>query len=306
MAGIAKRNGGMETDLLRTFSAVARTGSFTLAARELGYVQSTVTGHVQALERRLGVRLLDRLSSGVITTDAGERLLPLATHLLDLQARITQEVPGRPQHPSGRVRLYAPETLCAYRLPALVATLRAAAPDVRLSLTPAGTVPALHALRTTAAEAVLLLEPTLSAGDLCLEALGPEELVLLRAPGPDPGPTPVAWAELVADDTLLLEDGCSYSDDMARRLHAGGQPESRRTRFGSIEAVKRCVGAGLGWTVLLAVSAAADLQAATLHQLVGPLLPVPTVYLATDPDRTLSAATRLTLEQLRALWAPVP
>ncbi|MFU8872831.1 helix-turn-helix domain-containing protein [Micromonospora sp. SL4-19] len=39
----------VETALLRTFTAVARTGSFTATARELGYVQSTVTGHVQTV-----------------------------------------------------------------------------------------------------------------------------------------------------------------------------------------------------------------------------------------------------------------
>jgi len=95
----------VETDLLRTFTAVVRTGSFTAAARELGYVQSTVTGHLQALERRLGTRLLDRLSSGAVPTNAGARLLPYAEQLLDLETRIATDVPYGDDRPVGDVRL---------------------------------------------------------------------------------------------------------------------------------------------------------------------------------------------------------
>jgi DNA-binding transcriptional LysR family regulator len=297
----------VDTDLLRTFSTVVRTRSFTAAARELGYVQSTVTGHLQALERRLGVKLLDRLPTGAVPTDAGARLLPYAEQLLELESRMTAEVPGRNGRPAGRVRLVAPESLCAYRLPGLLPRLRAAAPDVRLALAPAGTAAALTAVRAGVVEAALLLEPTLSAHDLQLEPLGVEELTLLTSPGDVPEPAEeLTWARLAERDALLLEDGCSYSDHVGRHLLIAGQPEAWRTRFGSIEAVKRCVAAGLGWTVLPAVTAAAELRAGVLTALPGPLPPAPVVQLATLRDRTLSAATCLVVDHLRALWQVVP
>jgi len=172
----------VETDLLRTFTAVVRAGTFTAGARELGYVQSTGTGHLQSLERRLGTRLLDRLSSGAVPTDAGARLLPYAEQLLDLEARMATDVPDKDESPVGRVRLVAPESLCAYRLPDLLVRLRATAPDVRLALAPAGAAPALTAVRAGAVEAALLFEPTITAADLHLEHLGTEELTLLAAP----------------------------------------------------------------------------------------------------------------------------
>jgi DNA-binding transcriptional LysR family regulator len=299
----------VETDLLRTFTAVVRTGSFTAAARELGYVQSTVTGHLQTLERRLGTRLLDRLPSGAVPTDAGARLLPYAEQLLDLETRIATDVPYGDHHPVGRVRLVAPESLCAYRLPDLLARLRVAAPDVRLALAPTGTASALATVRAGAVELALLLEPTLTAADLHLEQLGAEELTLLAAPHTRDlhnSGRELTWTQLAQQDVLLLEDGCSYSDDVARRLLAVGQPDSRRTRFGSVEAVKRCAAAGLGWTVLPRVTAAAELRAGDLNALPGPLPPQPVVHVATHPDRTPSAATHLVLDHLRALWQPVP
>lgn len=299
----------METDLLRTFIAVVRTGSFTAAARELGYVQSTVTGHLQALERRLGTRLLDRLPSGAVPTDAGARLVPYAKQLLDLETRIATDVPYGDDRPTGRVRLMAPESLCAYRLPDLLARLRADAPDVRLALAPGGTASALAAVRAGTVELSLLLEPTLTAADLHLEQLGNEELTLLTAARTRHLHTPgqeLTWAQLAQNDALLLEDGCSYSDDVARQLLAVGQPDTRRTRFGSVEAVKRCTAAGLGWTILPSVTAAAELHAGALTALPGPLPPQPVVHVATHPHRTPSAATRLVLDQLRLLWQPVP
>lgn len=298
----------MDTELLRTFTAVVRTGSFTAAARELGFVQSTVTGHLQVLERRLGTRLLDRLPTGAIPTEAGHRLLPFAERLLELETRIAAEVPDGDGRPAGRVRLVAPESLCAYRLPALLPELRATAPAVRLALAPAGTAAAMAAVRTGSAEAALILEPELAAADLRLEPLGVEELALLSAPtfGPsgDTDAQALTWAQLANHDVVLLEDGCSYSDDVAHRLLVAGQPDSRRTRFGSIEAVKRCVAAGLGWTVLPAATATSEVSTGALTALSGPLPPAPTVHLATHPNRTPSTATRLVLEHLRTLWLP--
>lgn len=290
----------VETDLLRTFVTVLRVGSFTAAARELGYVQSTVTGHLQALERRLGARLLDRLPTGAVATDAGGRLLPYAEQLLELQRRMAAEVAAEPETPAGPVRLVAPESLCAYRLPTVLTALRASAPQVQLSLAPAGTAQALAWLREGSASAALVLEPALAAADLVLERLGPEPLSLLTAPGSAAGA--LRWRDLVARDALLLEEGCSYSDHVAQRLVAAGQPDSRRIRFGSIEAIKRCVAADVGWAVLPSVTAADELLEGALLARRGPRLPAPRVHLAVQRDRTTGAATRLVLDSVRGLW----
>jgi DNA-binding transcriptional LysR family regulator len=217
---------------------------------------------------------------------------------------MVDEVPTRVGRPAGTVRLTAPESLCASRLPALVAAVRAAAPAVRLALTPGGTSAALDAVRRTNSDIALVLEPVLTVADLHLDAVGTEDVVLLAAPDPDRPAAPVTWPDLAARDTLLLEEGCSYSDDTARRLLAAGQPAARRTRFGSIEAVKRCVGAGLGWTVLPAVTAAAELRAGTLVVLAGPPLPACTVHVATHPGRSMGPATRVVVDHLRGLWTP--
>jgi DNA-binding transcriptional LysR family regulator len=70
----------MDPHLLRTFVAVARRGSFSAAAAELGYTQSAVSQHIAGLEHDLGTPLLTRRPVGV--TEAGARLLDHAEPLL--------------------------------------------------------------------------------------------------------------------------------------------------------------------------------------------------------------------------------
>ena len=69
---------------LRTFQVLAKTSNFTRAGAELGYSQSSVTSHIQALERELGASLFDRSSRTVVLTEAGRRTLEYANRLLAL------------------------------------------------------------------------------------------------------------------------------------------------------------------------------------------------------------------------------
>jgi DNA-binding transcriptional LysR family regulator len=71
---------------LHTFRVVAITRNFTRAAMELGCCQSTVTVHIRALERELGISLFERNRSSkrVALTDEGGRVLEYAQRLLAL------------------------------------------------------------------------------------------------------------------------------------------------------------------------------------------------------------------------------
>jgi DNA-binding transcriptional LysR family regulator len=70
----------VDTNLLRSFLAVTRTGSFSAAARQLGYTQSAVSQHIAALESDLGAALLHRRPVGL--TEAGQRLAEHAGPIL--------------------------------------------------------------------------------------------------------------------------------------------------------------------------------------------------------------------------------
>ena len=65
----------LDSRQLRAFMLLARTGSFTQAARELYLSQSAVSHSMKALEQDVGCRLLDRMGKKVLLTQAGEQLL---------------------------------------------------------------------------------------------------------------------------------------------------------------------------------------------------------------------------------------
>jgi DNA-binding transcriptional LysR family regulator len=71
---------------LETFRVLAATNNFTRAAAKLGYCQSTVTTHIIALERELGVSLFNRnrFSRTVVLTEEGRQALEYAGRLLAL------------------------------------------------------------------------------------------------------------------------------------------------------------------------------------------------------------------------------
>src|SRR3989454_4867747 len=75
-------NQPLDTRQLRAFATLARTGSFTLAAKELYLSQSAVRHSMKALEGDVGCRLLDRLGKKVLLTQAGEQLLQHAQKIL--------------------------------------------------------------------------------------------------------------------------------------------------------------------------------------------------------------------------------
>lgn len=285
----------MDTRLLRSFLAVVRTGSITAAAAELAYVQSTVTAHVQALERLTGTRLLDRVSAGALPTAAGAQLAERAGQILDLEDRMLAELAPAGQRPAGMVRLCAPESVCAYRLPPVLRALSEEFPEVRLSLAPATTDAALAAIRKRWADLALVLEPSIDRTGLEVTDLGRQALCLVA-----PANTPLPRRRAITDDelseagALLLEEGCGYSDELAARL-ATDAP-----RFGSVETVKRCVEAGLGLALLPSATVEDELADGRLVQLKPPSTSEHRLWLVRSSHRWPSPAVeavRSTLEE---------
>ncbi|GAB3728487.1 LysR family transcriptional regulator [Nocardiopsis nanhaiensis] len=299
----------MDTRLLRSFLAVARLGSFTDAASELGYTQSTVTSHVQKLERQLDGCLLDRLPTGVAVTDVGARLVPRAEEVLSAEGRLRAAACGSGR-PSGTVRLMAPESLCTYRLPAIISAVRRAEPAVQVWVTPGGIDDALDSVRRGTVDLALSMEPREPPTELTIEPAGTEPLVFLDQGTPrggaEGGSTGTegtgTWAQLTRRDALLIEEGCGYSDGVADQLSATGEAPGRRSRFGSVEAIKRCVDVGLGWTVLPRITAESEIRSGTLRVLDGPPLPDCRVHIITHPRRHQSPAVGVVAEQLRRAW----
>lgn len=121
-------------DLLRTFNEVVTYGSFSRAADHLGLSKATVSKSVAALERRFGVRLLNRTTRAVTLTDAGLVLLHRSRPMLELAANTQAELEQRASTPRGRLRVTAPHGIDQTEMPSLMHEFLEKHPEVHLSL----------------------------------------------------------------------------------------------------------------------------------------------------------------------------
>ncbi|MGW1376258.1 LysR family transcriptional regulator [Streptomyces sp. NPDC002446] len=297
----------MDTRLLRTFVTLARTGSFTAAARALHLAQSTVTVQIRTLERELGTPLFDRMPSGTVPTRTGERLLEAAEEVLDAVARLRATASaGQGDEPGGavggEVAVGAGDSLCSSRLPAVIAALRHAHPGLDVHLHAVSTAAAVDGLRTGRLDLALLLEPEVVESDLLARRIASEPLVYVASPGHPLAGRAAGWDELAEESFFVHEEGCSYSDRLVRTLQGMSGARPRITRFGSIDAARSCVAAGLGLTLLPRVTVEQHLSEGGLTVLDGPEAePVP-VQLVRHRRRWVSPGARVVTEELTRMF----
>lgn len=266
----------MELRHLATFRSVAALGSFTRAADQLGYVQSNVTAHVQALEGELGVPLFDRIGRRVQLTGAGRRLLDYAGRILALadeaQAAVCDTI-------GGELRISTSETICTYRLPALLRLARAELPQVRVVFRPLSSAALRQHVLAGDIDVAILLEPSYATAGLHIEPLAREQILLLAPPDHPLASAPtVAPADLSEAPLLLTEAGCAYRVAFERALADAGVTLRELLEFSSVEAIKQCVIGGMGLAVLPQVTVARELQQGQLVALpwAGPSLAMDT------------------------------
>ncbi|MEU4094044.1 LysR family transcriptional regulator [Streptomyces sp. NPDC026673] len=289
----------MDTRLLTTFLTLARTENFTGAAAELHLSQSTVTAQIKSLEKDLGVRLFDRMPRGARLTAAGRRLMTEAADVLEAETRLRGTAAGDART-GGIVTLGAGDTLCSTHVPLIIATLRGTHPAIDVHLFPPGTGTAVEGLRAGRLDVALLLEDTVGLPDMTSRPLAAEPLVFISAPGHPLAALnrPVTWEELARETFFLHEEGCSYSDRVARELQGLPEARPRLTRFGSSEAARSCVAAGLGLGVLPRATVRTALHEGTLTALTGPRLPDVPVQLVRRRGRWTSPAVQAVLDAL--------
>lgn len=148
--------GGMiEARHLRVLRAVAATGSFSAAARELGCTQPAVSQQMKVLEGAAGTPLLIRSGREMRLTEAGRALVRHATGILAGLTAAEEEVAAIAGLRAGRVRLVSFPSGSSTLVPMALAELRAAHPGTRVSLVEAEPPGSVEMLRSGDCEIAL-------------------------------------------------------------------------------------------------------------------------------------------------------
>lgn len=132
---------------LRVMRAVAAEGSFTAAARSLGYTQPAVSQMVRRLEQRVGTVLVERNGRAVRLTEAGEVLARHSVSVLAALDNAESEVAAIAGLESGRVRLMAFPSSSATLVPTALARVKTEHPGVTVTFSEAEPPESLAALR---------------------------------------------------------------------------------------------------------------------------------------------------------------
>ncbi|MFC5722773.1 LysR family transcriptional regulator [Streptomyces gamaensis] len=119
---------------IKTFHTVVTAGSYSAAARALGYTQPAVTQQMKALERAVGTPLFVRVGRRMRLTEAGEAMARHAEVILESLTAAQQQMSAITRLRAGRVRVCAFPSASATLLPEAVARLAADHPGVRVEL----------------------------------------------------------------------------------------------------------------------------------------------------------------------------
>ncbi|MFH0785867.1 MAG: LysR family transcriptional regulator [Pseudomonadota bacterium] len=293
----------MELRNVKTFASVAGLMSFRRAAKVLNYAPSTVSAQVQTLEEEMQLKLFDRLKNGIHLTEAGKRFLPFAIKLLELAQESVSAAAGE-YNQKGILTIRMPETLAAYRFPALLPLFRKDYPTVGMRLRGSSTHDVQRHLEA-GLDLAFLVGETRPAENCFIERIGSEELALAGNVA-DWG---VGSVEIEASDfsgRLML---CASSDSssrtvMERFLNQRGFPGNVWIDFSSLTALKKSLETTPGGCALLPrVALKEELESGTLSELV--LQGVPSelpVNMLWHREKWISPALMVFMDLFRNSW----
>jgi DNA-binding transcriptional LysR family regulator len=298
----------LSTVWLRAFLEVARHGSFTVAARTLGWTQSAVSRQISSLEAAWGgAPLFDRLPRGVRLTEAGRALLPYAESVAEALRGAGRDLAALREGTGGRLRFGAFATADAALVPHALAAFRARRPGVRVTREE-GFTPALLE-RLTAGHLDLAVVSTTGRAPLeayTLHHLLDESLyVAVPAAHPLAGRLgPVRLGQL-ADTDWISGSPRPEGTLLDAALREGFRPRIAHV-VGEWTAKQGYVAAGLGVTLVPALAATAVRPDLALLPVLDEGAPARAVYAATVRGRSLTPAEEEFVAALREAAATVP
>lgn len=285
----------LSTRQLQVLVALVDLGSFTKAAAHLGLGQSTVSGHVADLERRLGGRLLERDRSGVRPTPLGEAVLRPARDALRAERAVRRSAADQSGLFAGRLAVGGSTIPAVYLLPAHLARFRRQHPEVTLRLLTGDSREIVEGVLAGDVDVGVVGVRPVGKG-LWSAPLEEDELVLVCAPShPFAKRSRVSVQQTMLEPIVLRERGSGTRAAMLEAFRGIDAKYQLDTvlEVGSTEAVKAAVRAGLGVSFVSRLAVRDELADERLCQVKVSGFHVPrTFWVVTRTESRLGPATR--------------
>jgi len=259
-----------ELHALELLAAVARLGSLSAAAAEVGISQQAASSRVRTMESLVGAPLLTRSRRGSALTEAGELVVQWASRVLEAAEQLDAGIAALRSDRRAHLRIAASLTIAEHLLPGWMVGLRAAQQqrgqeptDITMTATNSERVAAM----VIAGEVALgfVEGPDVPRG-LRRRLVGTDELVVVVGPGhpwAQRGRHRVSAATLAATPLVVREAGSGTRTVLEHALqgHPGTQPA---LELSSTAAVRSAVAAGAGPAAVGAYAVRDDLATGRL------------------------------------------
>lgn len=254
----------MTFNQLRTFIEVASAGSVNQAAAALLVSPPAVSAAVGAIEKELGVALVERAGRGLVVTPAGEVFARYARQVLALLETGKAATAEALDPERGQVRLAAVTTAGEHVVPRFLASFRAQHPEAGISLEVGNRNRVWDALESHQADLVVGGRPP-AGGRFVTLATRPNVLVLVAAGNGKPSVCDVDLETLARSVVLVREDG-SGTRSTAEELFEELGVDPRTLTLGSNGAIRESVQVGLGITLISRDAVARELDEGTMEE----------------------------------------
>ncbi|MFY0664222.1 MAG: LysR family transcriptional regulator [Natronospirillum sp.] len=249
---------------VRSLLSVVELGSVQAAARHLHLAPSSVSAQLRELATELGVTLFEPAGRGLVPSAATHALTDSLRHLLQLNDDIRHQAQQLAHRTGGPLRIFAPSSMCIYRLPTYLQALHTSNPDIEVLLThePFDYDEAFQ--RGELDAAVLVAQQ--QREDLHYQHIADEEVIFFCHPARF---RPGMWslAEVLAEPLISTEPGCTYRMAVEAHCRQQGLSFLPRQAFSNVEVVRRCVLTDLGIGLLPRCVITEDLASQRLCEL---------------------------------------
>ncbi len=259
---------------LQVFQAVARMLSFSKAADQLSMTQPAVTFQVRQLEDQFDTRLFNRAHNRVTLTEAGHVALEYADKIFEMYAEMDNAVSDITGSLSGSLTLGASTTISEYLLPVLLGEFNAKKPEVLLRLRVSNTNGIISMVENNVID-LGVVEGPISNKSLVVDVCRQDELVVVVPSGHALAKeSAVTFKKVLEYSFICREEGSGTRDVINDYLNNNGFDKHAlkgSLELGSPESIKGAIEAGMGVSVLSAVSIEKELKLGTLKAI--PLKP---------------------------------
>lgn len=237
--------------LLRIFTSVATTRSFSQAAKQLYISQPAVSRAVQELERQVDVMLIDRSITTFTLTEAGRVLYQHGLQIFAAERAAETALAELQGLVRGELTVGASQTIGTYLLPARLRQFHRLYPGVRLMLDILNTHQIIERLINAPLDLAYVEGPVVDMPNLIVTPWRVDTLVVIAAPDhPLVDKQPLGLNDILAEPFIMREVGSGTRENIelalgARRLHLNIAME-----LGGTSAIKEAVAAGLGISIV--------------------------------------------------------